>query len=641
MEGDLNTLQEIKGIGDKISEKIIRSVGGEEELQKIIDEVDVERIINIDGISQRKAIQIMNQLLNNDNYEFMKSDRALEIYEDIINKILAYSNTSYSKNRILLLSPSKDENKIKKQVKFIMNAKKEVSQMPIIKLRGLMKNLKELEEPKAEYDASKVILVESEEDNSYLTDLGLNQYYPILTANDSPLLKEELMNYDLIFYVYSQGILDFEGMPNLVMINIDENDYEIVPEKIINFFTQNQEIFEKVHEIQKIRNKESVLGEIIPIIDEINIIDKKEVDIDELVNALKYEMDEELETSIKNIDLEGDEILNLLNNNFPPKISKIFDDIISKRKAIIKEKTGMDFDPYLRKYPIEIDEQEIERVKLERSSKKENDIFDIKKNAAIQLNSIKEKAIEEVKDAIKFDYEFSLGSFAYEYGLVEAEFSDEIKLKGALHLDLALKKENENIQKIDYELTQKENVALLTGANSGGKTTLLETLTQISIMAQMGLPVSADECEIKLFDEIYHFSKKRSLDAGAFESFLNVFIPIVTTQSEKLVLLDELEGITELEAAVKIISTFIDMIKESNSYGIIVTHMARELMNYTDIRVDGIEAKGLDEDYNLIVDRTPKMNFLAKSTPELILKRIYEKSDDDLKAVYARILEKF
>ena len=641
MEGDLNTLQEIKGIGDKISEKIIRSVGGEEKLQKIIDDVDVERIINIDGISQRKAIQIMNQLLNNDNYEFMKSDRALEIYEDIINKILAYSNTSYSKNRILLLSPSKDENKIKKQVKFIMNAKKEVSQMPIIKLRGLMKNLKELEEPKAEYDASKVILVESEEDNSYLTDLGLNQYYPILTASDSPLLKEELMNYDLIFYVYSQGILDFEGMPNLVMINIDENDYEIVPEKIINFFTQNQEIFEKVHEIQKIRNKESVLGEIIPIIDEINIIDKKEVDIDELVNALKYEMDEELETSIKNIDLEGDEILNLLNNNFPPKISKIFDDIISKRKAIIKEKTGMDFDPYLRKYPIEIDEQEIERVKLERSSKKENDIFDIKKNAAIQLNSIKEKAIEEVKDAIKFDYEFSLGSFAYEYGLVEAEFSDEIKLKGALHLDLALKKENENIQKIDYELTQKENVALLTGANSGGKTTLLETLTQISIMAQMGLPVSADECEIKLFDEIYHFSKKRSLDAGAFESFLNVFIPIVTTQSEKLVLLDELEGITELEAAVKIISTFIDMIKESNSYGIIVTHMARELMNYTDIRVDGIEAKGLDEDYNLIVDRTPKMNFLAKSTPELILKRIYEKSDDDLKAVYARILEKF
>ncbi|MCR5026916.1 MAG: endonuclease MutS2 [Methanobrevibacter sp.] len=641
MEGDLHTLQEIKGIGDKLSEKIIRSVGGEEELQKIIENEDVEKIIAIDGISQRKAISIMNQLLNNQSYEFIKSDRAMEIYEDIINKIISYSNTSYSKNRILLLSPSKDIKKIKTQVKFIMEAKKQVSQMPIIKLRGLMKNLKELEEPKAEYDASKVILVESEEDNSYLTDLGINQYYPILTASDSPLLREELMNYDLIFYVYSQGILDFEGMPNLVMINIEENDYEIVPEKIINFFLQNQDTFQRVHEIQKIRNKESVLGQIIPIIDELNIVDKKEVDIDEVVNSLKYEMDEELENSIKSIDLEGDEILNLLNNNFPEKISKIFDEIISKRKKIIKEKTGIDFDPYLRKYPIEIDDEEVERVKLERSSKKENDIFDIKKSAAIQLNAIKQKAIHEVEDVIKFDYEFSLGSFAYEYELTEPEFTNEIKLKGALHLDLSLQKENDNIQKIDYELTENENIALLTGANSGGKTTLLETLTQISIMAQMGLPVSAEQCEIKLFDEIYHFSKKRSLDAGAFESFLNVFIPIVTTESEKLVLLDELEGITELEAAVKIISTFIDMIKESNSYGIIVTHMARELMNYADVRVDGIEAKGLDENYNLIVDRTPKMNFLAKSTPELILKRIYEKSDDELKIVYARILEKF
>ena len=641
MQGDRITLQNIKGIGDKISEKILNSVGGEEELQKIVDNVDVEKISNIEGISQRKAIEIMNQLLDNPSYDFIKSDRAMEIYEDVINKILSYSNTAYSKNRILLLSPSKDMENINSRLDFVMNAKEHVSQLPIIKLRGLMKNLKEVEKAKAEYDPSKAILVETEEDNSYLTDLGLNQYYPIITANDSPLLQEEIMNYDLVFYVYSQGILDFEGMPNLVMINIEENDYEIVPEKIINFFIQNKDLFSRVYEIQKIRNRESVLGDIIPIINELNIIDKREVNIEELVYSLKDDMDNELEKSIKNVDLEGDEILNLLNNNFPPKISKIFDEIINKRKDIIHEKTGISFDPFLRTYPIEIDDAEIQRVSLEQSSKKENDIFDIKKSAAIQLNSIKEKAIKEVEDTIKFDYEFSLGSFAYEYDLCRPEFGEDIKLNGALHLELALKKDKDYVQKVDYQLTKDENIALLTGANSGGKTTLLETLTQIQIMAQIGLPVSADSAELKIVDEIYHFSKKRSLDAGAFESFLNVFIPIVTTNSEKLVLLDELEGITELDAAVKIISTFIDMIKESNSYGIIVTHMAREIMNYTNVRVDGIEAKGLDENYNLIVDRTPKMNFLAKSTPELILKRIYEKSDDELKVVYARILEKF
>ena len=74
MEGDLQTLQDIKGIRDKISEKILTSVGGEEELQKIIKNVDVEKIIAIDGISQKKAITIINQLLNNVNTsEFIKS----------------------------------------------------------------------------------------------------------------------------------------------------------------------------------------------------------------------------------------------------------------------------------------------------------------------------------------------------------------------------------------------------------------------------------------------------------------------------------------------------------------------------------------------------------------------------------------
>lgn len=641
MTGDIRTLQNIKGIGNKMSEKIIQNLGGLENLQKVIEEESIDQIAKIEGISPKKAAEIIKEMKHKSPKDFIKSERAMELYEDILNKILAYSNTDYSRNKVLLLSPSKDKKTILEQLAFSMNAKEMVSKLPIVKLRGLMKNLKELEKPKPEYDASKVILVESEEDNAYLTDLGLNQYYPIMTANEMTMMSDELLSYDLVYYVYNQGILDFEGMPNLVMISINEQDYEIVPEKIIDFFTTNEKLLRRVYKIQKIRNKETVLGEIFPILDEINIIDKSEVDIEKIVNSLKKDMDDELEEAIKQVDLEGDEILNLLNNNFPPKIDKIFEEIIRKRKEIIKDACGFSFDPFIKKYPIEIDDGEIQRIQLEQASKKENNIFDIKKSAAIQLNAIKEKTIEEINETIKFDYEFTLGSFAYEYQLTPPVFTDDIILEGALHLELSDRKGKEGIQKVNYKLTEEENIALLTGANSGGKTTLLETLTQISIMAQMGLPVSADYAEIKILDEIYHFSKKRSLDAGAFESFLNVFIPIVTTKSDKLVLLDELEGITELDAAVKIISTFIDMIKETDSYGVIVTHMARELMNYTDIRVDGIEAKGLDENNNLIVDRTPKMHFLANSTPELILKRIYENSDDDLKEVYGRILEKF
>ena len=35
------------------------------------------------------------------------------------------------------------------------------------------------------------------------------------------------------------------------------------------------------------------------------------------------------------------------------------------------------------------------------------------------------------------------------------------------------------------------------------------------------------------------------------------------------------------------------------------------------------------------------MNYLARSTPELILKMIYERSDGKLKDIYGKILEKF
>lgn len=636
------SLQSIKGIGNKLSEKILLNLGGEEELNKVIEEIDLERLTAIEGISQRKAIEIMNQLLGNPAQKFLKSERAFQLYEEIIEKIVKYSNTNYSKNRILLLAPVKNKELINERLEFVMNAKETVSKLPIKELKKLMKNLDTLKEVKPNYDGSKVILTESAEDSDYLMDLGLNKYYPIMTASDSPMFAEEIKSYEFIFYVYTQGFLDFGGASNIIMINKEAETYQIVPETILDYFKENLTLFKTVSEIRNLRGMNSVCADVEIILEELDKYKKEEIDLDEIVRNEKANIDYALKKEIERINLQGNEILELLNNELPPKIEKIFENILSKSKENIKSQSGSDFDPFIKKYPIEIDDVEIERVNQEIISNQENNYFDKKITAAEHLASIKNLAEKELKEAIEFDYKFALGSFAYDYKLNKPEFSNTIELTGALHLDLCLKEsEEKNIQRVNYNLTEEENVALLTGANSGGKTTLLETISQIGIMSHIGLPVPAQKVKIKLLDEIYHFSKKRSLDAGAFESFLNVFMPIVTSKSEKLVLLDELEGITELEAAVKIISSFIEMIQETESYAIIVTHMANELMKYTNTRVDGIEATGLDKNYNLIVDRTPKMNYLARSTPELIIKRMYENSTPELKEVYGKILEKF
>jgi hypothetical protein len=77
---------------------------------------------------------------------------------------------------------------------------------------------------------------------------------------------------------------------------------------------------------------------------------------------------------------------------------------------------------------------------------------------------------------------------------------------------------------------------------------------------------------------------------------------------------------------------------------VLVTHLAPAILEAyggSGLRVDGIEANGLDEHLELIVDRTPKRNCLARSTPELIVRRLVERSNGSAKDVFADILSLF
>lgn len=636
-------ITQVKGVGERMAQKIVQQLGGEQELIIAVENYEVDRISSIEGVSQRKAIEIINELSGNRTEEFLKTERALQLYEEIIEKILSYAHTSHAKNKILLLSPLKNPAKIESSIEFVMEAKRSVSNLPINHVRQLLNNLSLPQEVKPNYDPSIAILVENSDDYSYLVDLGLNRHYPIITAQEAG----EIQEYEFVIYVYSSGELALDDDGNIIMVSRDSEVLEIIPESVLNYFTYNKTILNQVLELRNLLQKETVLGETLEILNELESLKYKEVDFDKAVNSAKKHADDKIKSSVINVDLKGDEVLALLNQGMTDKIEKIFDEVISKARADIKSETGTEFDPFLRTYPLEIDYAELERVKKQELSKKQIEIFDKKVKAAKRLSQIRKEVDDEIKEALEFDYQFALGCFAHYYHLKAPEIGESFRLEKALHLNLANTGDIDNqeiledIQKIDYSLFYPENVALLTGANSGGKTTLLETLAQISIMTHMGLPVCAEKAEVKLLDEVYFFSKQRSLDAGAFESFLRTFMPIVTTDKQKLILLDELEAITELEAAVKIISSFIELINDSDSFAVIVTHMAREIIKYAPVRVDGIEAKGLDQEYNLLVDRTPRMNYLARSTPELILKMIHSRSEGKLKDVYGKILEKF
>ena len=629
-------LKKIKGIGSRQADKILSNFGSEKEFIEAVQNYEVDRITSIEGVSQKKAIQIINTILGNPSKEFLKTDQAVQVYDDIIERILKFANTKYCENRILLMSPLKNQKNIMENIDFVMKAKHFVGKLPLDDLRSLLKKIDSLEEPKPLYDPSNAILVETRDDYHQLIDMGLNSYCPIITGDE----LENPEDFEFIVYVYSEGLMEFESQ-NIAMVNNSSEMYEIVPEVILSYYKKNYPIIKNALKIKEILGHDSILGDVIEIIDSLESDDIDETIFEDAVESSKRKADLKLKEAIKKVDLKGDEILDLLNKDMPKKLQEIFDEVITEARKEVRENTGCSFDPFIQKYPIEIDNEELERIKKQEMSKKYVNAHEENVKAAQTLSTMKPIVEEEIHEILLFDYEFALGCFAHYYNLNPPELGNGFSFQNGIHLNLALENSIE-VQKIDYTLESPNNVVLLTGANSGGKTTLLETIAQICIMSQMGLPVCASKARVKIVDEVYFFSKKRSLDAGAFESFLRTFMPIVTLDTDKLILLDELEAITELEAAVKIISSFMDFISDSNSLAVIVTHMAREILKYTDVRVDGIEAKGLDENYNLIVDRTPRMNYFARSTPELILRRMYEKSDDNkLKNIYRQVLEKF
>jgi len=178
-------------------------------------------------------------------------------------------------------------------------------------------------------------------------------------------------------------------------------------------------------------------------------------------------------------------------------------------------------------------------------------------------------------------------------------------------------------QPVSFQLNQINRCSILTGANSGGKTTLLEHLLQTITLLQLGLPISG-EVRLPLFSDVYYFAKnKGSASKGAFETLLSQMANIVPG-ANTLILADEIEAVTEPGVAGKIISATASYFIREKCFMVLATHLGHEIAKTlpTYARIDGIEAKGLDEKFNLIVDHNPVLGRLAHSTPELIVERM-------------------
>jgi len=249
-------------------------------------------------------------------------------------------------------------------------------------------------------------------------------------------------------------------------------------------------------------------------------------------------------------------------------------------------------------------------------------------------------AVEAVDDIA---LSLSLARFAIDFGLTEpsfAEDSDVLAVEGARNL--FLEAAGEPVQPVDYAVGDHQlqyptanappsgdRVTVLTGANSGGKTTLLETLAQVQLLAQMGLPVPAETAAVGLVDAIVFHRRHASFNAGVLESTLKNVVPPLSAEGHTLMLVDEFEAITEPGSAADLLHGLVTLTVEREALGVFVTHLADDLEPLPEsARVDGIFAEGLTPELELEVDYQPRFETVGRSTPEFIVSRLVANADD-------------
>ncbi len=368
---------------------------------------------------------------------------------------------------------------------------------------------------------------------------------------------------------------------------------------------------------------------------------------------------------LQSVDLDGADSSSL-RNMLPPEIVEIFTNTIREAEDRLLTALGLtakeaewvenivNDDLVL---PVTLVSQRVNELedRLRRAYAERS--FRLMKKLAGQLDLLKQAVTEAVHTLLEFDLFFAVGLFAADYDLKTPQLSNDyagVGIKGARNLFLVqsmLEGKHGAVQPIDYVIgktplvlpgTNGENCAILSGANSGGKTTTIQTLAQVTILAQAGFPVPAETAYVRPFEEIYFFYKSRGMvSAGAFETTLKQFADIVVSDKPKLALFDEIEAITEPGSAANVIAGLIEILQaDPNNCTILCSHLAREIRSVTNapVRIDGIEARGLNEELELIVDRTPRFGHLARSTPELIVERLAKLSKGDKKQVFEKIL---
>ena len=667
-------LEAIPGVGAKTA-AALREL---DDPAATVESGDVAAIARAPGVNEARAARIARGAIrrrHGDDGRVLATDRARELYREAIDLLRERTVTDYAAKRLETFYPSASASRIEEAQSFAAAATARdpdpavrealadcapLADPPTVRVRDRCLATADAETLARAEAAVPELSVETVEDARDVSELG-RSYASVIVLDES------------------FAGLDVEGDVS-VRPDALENPAETVPERLLAFFAENRERLEAaaaVHEaaaaagdpvsedgppvdLDRLRDALSRLDDDGTIAGdaELDRLTAAVADLDAAVSTAASVADDRLREAIRERDvtIEGTDFLSLVEQGarvdslLDRELADEYDAAVDAAREHLADALRLEpeeaelaerafgGDP---SFPVDHDESAVSRLRTELSAARDRRAATLKADLASDLGDLREPVEELVRDALELDVELAVARFARDFDCTLPEVvgpgdaSSGFRIEGGrsplLDVDFAA------VESVDYAVS---GATLLSGVNSGGKTSTLDLVALVVVLAQMGLPVPAESATVERFEEIHYYAKSQgTLDAGAFEATLRDFGDLVDGADGRLVLVDELESITEPGASAKIIAGILEALDDQDATAVFVSHLAREIRAAADfaVAVDGIEAAGL-VDGELRVNRSPKKGHLARSTPELIVEKL---ADDRGGEFYGDLLEKF
>ncbi|WP_135664713.1 MutS-related protein [Halorhabdus rudnickae] len=661
-------LQAIPGVGTKTAESLAQL----QDPQEAIENGNVAAVARAPGISQGRAARIVRAAIrkrHDDEREFLATPRAREVYQDIQELLQERTVTDYAAARLETLYPSASTSRIG-EVRAL--SERAMERDPDQAVRRALGDVDPLERPGDIRVRDRCLATTDGE--TYASAREAIPELSVEVVDDSRDLAELARGYATVVALDdSFAGVDVDGD---VRVEPDalQDPVSVVPERPLAFFAHNRERLLAAIAVHRAADLDAPcdLAALEAALDRLDAegtptgddeLERLQTAVDDLeavVSEAESVANDRLRAAIEQQDvtIEGADLLSLVERGagvdevLSRELAAEYDDAVeAAREHVIETLSLRDVADVARRvvpdeptFPVEREETVVSRLREELTTARDRRAERLKTELADDLAAMRGPAEQLVEAALELDVELAIARFGADFEATMPDLDgDGIAIEGGRSplLDVAF----DAVDPVDYEV---DGVRLLSGVNSGGKTSTLDLLALVVILAHMGLPVPAERARVGRIDALhYHAKTQGTLDAGAFESTLRSFGELVTeaaSDGETLVLVDELESITEPGASAKIMAGILEALAERDQTAVFVSHLAREIRATADreIGVDGIQALGL-EDGELQVDRTPRTDTLARSTPELIVEKLADDDDHGNGSgdFYARLLGKF